>query len=47
MALQEHANLKAYIKVIPIVISITDTFNVKTLADIAQLVSHKKKLQAL
>jgi hypothetical protein len=38
-ALQTHGTLKAYIKIIPIVISRTGTFNVKTLAEIAQLIS--------
>jgi hypothetical protein len=38
-ALQTHGTLKADIKIIPIVISRTGTFHVKTLAEIAQLVS--------
>jgi hypothetical protein len=38
-ALQTHGTLKADIKIIPIVISRTGTFNVKTLAEIAQLIS--------
>ena len=42
-ALQTHGTLKADIKIIPIVISITGTFNVKTLAEIAQLVSFDKE----
>jgi hypothetical protein len=38
-ALQTHGTLQAEIKIIPIVISRTGTFNVKTLAEIAQLIS--------
>jgi hypothetical protein len=38
-ALQTHGTLQADIKIIPIVISRTGTFNSKTLAEIAQLVS--------
>jgi hypothetical protein len=38
-ALQTHSTLRADIKIIPIVISRTGTFNVKTLAEIAQLIS--------
>ena len=41
-ALQTHGILKAGIKIIHIDISITGTFNVKTLAEIAQLVSFKE-----
>jgi hypothetical protein len=39
LALQTHDTLKAEEKIIPIVISRTSTFNVKILAEIAQLVS--------
>jgi hypothetical protein len=42
-ALQTHGTLTAEIKIIPFVISRTSTFNVKTLAEIAQLVSFKKE----
>jgi len=42
-ALQHHGTLKAYINIIPIVISIIGIFHVKTLAEIAQLVSFKEK----
>jgi len=42
-ALQHHGTLKADIKIISIVISRTITFNVKTLAEIAQLVSFKEE----
>ncbi len=38
-ALQTHGTLKAEIKIIPVVISRTGTFHIKTLAKIAQLVS--------
>jgi hypothetical protein len=38
-ALQTHDTLKAEIQIIPIVISRTGTFNTRTLAEIAQLVS--------
>jgi hypothetical protein len=38
-ALQMHGTLKADIKIIPIIISRTGTFNVRTLAEIARLVS--------
>jgi hypothetical protein len=38
-ALQIHGTLKADVKIIPIVISRTGTFHVKTLAEISQLVS--------
>jgi hypothetical protein len=38
-ALQTHGTLKANVKIIPIVISRTGTFHVKTLAEISQLVS--------
>jgi hypothetical protein len=38
-ALQTHGTLKADVKIIPIVISRTCTFHVKTLAEISQLVS--------
>ena len=38
LALQTHGTLKAEVKIIPIVISRTGTFHVKTLAEIAQLV---------
>jgi ADP-glucose pyrophosphorylase len=41
-ALQTHGTLKADIKIIPIVIRRTRTFNVKTLAENAQLVSFKE-----
>ena len=43
LALQPHGTLKAEVKIIPIVISRTSTFHVKTLAEIAQLVSFKKE----
>ena len=39
LALQTYGTLKADVKIIPIVISRTGTFHVKTLAKIAQLVS--------
>ena len=39
LALQTHGKIKADIKIIPIVISIIGTFNVRTLAEIEQLVS--------
>ena len=42
-ALQIHGTRKADIKTIPIVISRTGTFNVRTLAEIAQLVSFKEE----
>jgi hypothetical protein len=42
-ALQTHGNLKADIIIIPIVISRTCTLNVKTLAEITQLVSYKEE----
>jgi hypothetical protein len=42
-ALQTHGTLKTNIKIIPIVISRTGTFHVKTLAEIAQLVSPKEE----
>ena len=42
VALQTHGTLKAEAKIIPIVISRTGTFHVKTLAEIAQLVSFKE-----
>jgi len=41
LALQNHGTLKAEVKIIPVVISRTGTFHVKTLAEIAQLVSFK------
>ena len=41
--MQTHGRLKADIKIIPIGISRTCTFNVKTLAKIAQLVSYKEE----
>ena len=41
-ALQTYGTLKADIKIIPIVISRTGTFHVKTLAEISQLVSFTK-----
>ena len=41
-ALQIHGTLKAEIKIIPIVISRTGIFNVKALAEIAQLISFKE-----
>jgi hypothetical protein len=43
VALQTHGTLKTEVKIIPIVISIAGTFNVKTLAEIAQLVSLKEE----
>jgi hypothetical protein len=43
LALQTHGTIKADIKIIPIVISRTGTFNFKTLAEIAQLVSHSEE----
>ena len=42
-ALQTHSALKAGITTIPIVISRTGTFNVKTLAEIAQFVFFKEE----
>ena len=42
-ALQTHGTIKAEINIIPIVISRTVTFNVKTLAEIAQLISLKEE----
>ena len=42
LALQTHGTLKAEVKIIPIVISRTGTFHVKTLAEIAQFVSFSK-----
>jgi hypothetical protein len=42
-ALQTHGTLKAEIKIIPIVISRTGTFNVRTLAEIAQVVSFREE----
>jgi hypothetical protein len=42
-ALQTHGTLTAEIKIISIVISKTCTFNVKNLAEIAQLVSFKEE----
>ncbi len=39
LALQTYGTIKADIKIIPIVISKTSTFNVKTLSKIAQLIS--------
>jgi hypothetical protein len=41
--LQIHGTLKAEIVIIPIIISITGTFNVHTLAEIAQLVSFREE----
>ena len=41
--LQTHGTLKADIKIIPIFTSQTGTFNVKTLAEIAYLVSFKEE----
>ena len=41
--LQTHGTIKAKIKIIPIVISRIGTFNVKTLAEIAQLISFKEE----
>jgi len=43
LALQTHGTLKADVEIIPIVISRTSTFHVKTLAEIAQLVSFKEE----
>jgi len=43
LALQTHGTLKVKIKIILIVISRTCTFHVKTLAEIAQLVSFKEE----
>ncbi len=43
LALQTHGTVKADIKIIPIVIGQKGTFHVKTLAEIAQLVSFKEK----
>ena len=43
LALQTHGRIKADIKIIPIVISRTGTFNIKTLAKLVQLVSYKKE----
>ena len=45
LALQTQGTLKADIKIIPIVISRTGMFQVKTLARIAQLVSFKEEPQ--
>jgi hypothetical protein len=42
-ALQTYGTLKADIKIIPIVISRTGTFHVKTLAEIAQLISFEEE----
>jgi hypothetical protein len=42
LAIQTYGTLKADVKIIPIVISRTGTFHVKTLAEIAQLVSFKE-----
>jgi len=41
--LQIHGTLKVHIKIIPIVISRTGTFNVRTLAEIIQLVSFREE----
>jgi hypothetical protein len=43
IAFQTHGILKADVKIIPIVISRTGTFHVKTLAEIAHLVSFKEE----
>ena len=43
LALQTHGTLKASVKIIPIVISRTGTFHVKTLAEIAKLVSFSEE----
>ncbi len=43
LALQIHGTLKSEVKIIPTVISRTDTFHVKTHAEIAQLVSFKQE----
>jgi hypothetical protein len=43
LALQTHEKIKADIKIIPIVIFKTSTFNVNTLAEIEQLVSYKEE----
>jgi hypothetical protein len=43
IALQTHGKINADIKIIPIVITRTNTFNTKTLAEIAQLVSYKEE----
>jgi len=43
LALQTHGNLKADIKIIPIVISRTNTFHVKVLTEITQLASLKEE----
>ncbi len=42
LAIQTYGTLKADVEIIPIVISRTGTFHVKTLAEIAQLVSFKE-----
>jgi hypothetical protein len=42
-ALQIHGTINADVIIIPIVISMTETFNVKTLAEIAQLISFKEE----
>jgi hypothetical protein len=42
-AIQTYGTLKANIKIIPIVISRTGTFHVKTLAEISQLVSFREE----
>ncbi len=43
IALHTHGTLKSEVKIIPIVVNITCTLNVKTLAEIAQLVSYKEE----
>jgi hypothetical protein len=43
LALRTHGTIKADIKIIPIVISKTSTVNVKTLAEIAQLVAYNEE----
>jgi len=42
-SLQAHGRLKADVTIIPTVISRTCTFNVNTMAEIAQLVSYKEE----
>ena len=43
LELQTYGSLKADVKIIPIVISRTNTFHVKTLAEIAQFFSFKEE----
>jgi hypothetical protein len=43
-AVQTHGTIRADVIIVPIVISKTGTFNVKTLAEITQLVSFKEEI---